>query len=372
MALDFDVCIVGGGVIGLAIARQLSVTYSVLLLERHTAFGTETSSRNSEVIHAGLYYQPDSLKERLCVEGRQQLYRFCEDHDVPHRAIGKLIVSQSIDHPELARLHTTARRLDIALETLSRQQIQKLEPEVRAEAGLYSPATGIIDSHLYMYRLQQQAESHGAILIARSGFIGATATDTGWQIRVESPDGDTRIECAVLINSAGLAAHQVARLAGFDASRIPVVYPCKGHYFGLSGKAPFRHLVYPMPEINMVGLGIHATIDQNNQVRFGPDTLYSESPEQMPDYQVPTTLTDRFASAIQSYYPALNPERLYPDYAGIRPKLSGPGQPVRDFLIEVEAGDKPLSIHLFGIESPGLTASLALARQVGTLLEENM
>jgi L-2-hydroxyglutarate oxidase LhgO len=376
MATDFDYCIIGGGVAGLSIARQLSAHGQVLLIERHSGFGTETSSRNSEVIHAGLYYQAGSLKENLCLQGRQLLYAYCQQYDIPHRRIGKLIVSPTAEHPQLDRLQATARRLEIPLLPMTGRDIQQLEPSVKAETGLFSPETGIIDSHTYMARLQQQAIENGAVLVCQSEFHTARSTDREWVIQIGTTDGPVSISSHCLINSAGLGAQTVARHCGEPARQIPALYPCKGHYFSLSGRSPFRHLVYPLPEPQLAGLGVHATIDQNGQVRFGPDTCYLPSSEnlnetlQSPDiYQVPETLKNSFENAIRQWYPGLESARLHPDYAGIRPKLSGPGQAATDFVIRQGCRSLAPAVHLYGIESPGLTASLAIAAEVERLLQ---
>ena len=377
MSADFDVCIVGAGVIGLAIARRLSQQYQVLLLERHAQTGMETSSRNSEVIHAGLYYPPGSLKERLCVEGRQALYDYCTHHDIPHRRIGKLIVSPTPDHPELQRLRATAQRLGIPLHSLDQQRLAEREPAVKAAEGLYSPETGIIDSHQYLYRLRQQAEAQEALVACRSRLLSAQVRDHGWQLRISTDDGELTLSSRSLINAAGLSARQVALCCGETVSSTPVLYPCRGHYFSLSGRSPFRHLVYPLPEPQLAGLGVHATLDLGGQVRFGPDVQYLDalatdphwSPSPHDDlYNVDPARRTAFADAIRRWYPALEEQHLQPDYAGIRPKLSGPGQSVADFRIQPGSQSAAPALHLFGIESPGLTASLSIADRVATEL----
>lgn len=379
MSADFDVCIVGGGVAGLAIARRLSQQHQVLLLERHGQTGTETSSRNSEVIHAGLYYPADSLKERLCVAGRAALYQFCERQDVPHQRIGKLIVSPVEDHPELTRLQQTAQRLGIPLQPLDKADITALEPAVSAMSGLFSPATGIIDSHLYMYRLQQLAEQQGALIACHSNLLSAQANDQGWKLEIRTADGNLELQVRILVNAAGLSARQVALACGETVDNTPTLYPCRGHYFSLPGRSPFRHLVYPLPEPQLAGLGVHATLDMGGQVRFGPDVQYLEGlgddPEWTPSgadlYQVDPQRARAFANAIQRWYPQLKAEQLQPAYAGIRPKLAGPGHDVADFCLQAGHPCRPPALHLFGIESPGLTASLAIADEVAIRLNLN-
>ncbi|MCY0964233.1 NAD(P)/FAD-dependent oxidoreductase [Parathalassolituus penaei] len=380
MSADFDVCIVGGGVVGLAIAQRLSEHCQVLLLERHGQIGTETSSRNSEVIHAGLYYPAASLKERLCVAGRKALYQFCEQQDVPHKRIGKLIVSPVQEHPALVQLQQTAQRLGIPLLQLDQTDISELEPAVTATAGLFSPSTGIIDSHQYMYRLQQLSEQQGALVACHSNLLSARDNDQGWQIAVETADGTLELQVRVLINAAGLSARQVALACGERPEHTPALYPCRGHYFSLPGRSPFHHLVYPLPEPQLAGLGVHATLDMGGQVRFGPDVQYlpgiNEDPHWSPSsdnnlYHVDPQRAQAFATAIQRWYPQLGTDQLQPAYAGIRPKLSGPGQSVADFMLQNGHPDLPPALHLFGIESPGLTASLAIAEEVSTMLNMN-
>ncbi len=365
---DFDYCIIGGGVIGLACAYELSHHGSVLLLEQNNRFGAETSSRNSEVIHAGLYYAPGSLKEHLCIEGKQRLYQFCTEFDVPHKAIGKLIVAPESGQDQLAQLLSKGRSLGIPLQLLDQQQLQEMEPLVRGYAALHSPTTGIIDSHCYMERLAQQAEQRGALLLRHSRVVSASERDDGWQVEVYSMDGVTSIRCATLINAAGLQAQKMAHALGVKESQIPKLYLCRGHYFSYSGKNPFRHLIYPLPEKNLAGLGIHATLDLGNQLRFGPDTEYlsADSPA---DYRVDPALAYVFANAVQRYFPDLNTQQLQPDYAGIRPKLHTKHETAADFVIH-QPNSQPPAVHLFGIESPGLTASLAIGTFVTKMLQK--
>ncbi len=367
MSHDFDYCIAGGGVIGLAIARELSRFGSVLLLERHALFGSETSSRNSEVIHAGLYYPSGSHKETLCLQGKTALYRFCEQYDVPHRAVGKLIVASSADAPELDKLLHKGQQLGIPLQRLNRAELQEREPLVRGEAAIWSPGTGIIDSHTYMLRLQHQAEQQGALLLRHSTLNRADPTDNGWTVQIHTADGAVSIRCAALINAAGLQAQTLAQQLHLPPGQIPPLYLCRGHYFSYQARAPFRHLIYPMPEPNMTGLGIHATLDLNGQVRFGPDTEYLS--DQHPDYRIDPALADGFAQAIRRYFPTLDASVLQPDYAGIRPKLHLKHQTTSDFDIRYCHAPAP-AVHLFGIESPGLTASLAIGSFVTRLLTD--
>ncbi len=364
---DFDFCIAGGGVVGLAIASTLSRSGSVLLAEKNDLFGAETSSRNSEVIHAGLYYPAGSLKERLCLQGKALLYDFCERHSVPHRKIGKLIVAPTPDHPKINALQATAKRLNIPLHYLDQQELAKLEPEVLGRCALLSPSTGIIDSHQYMQTLAQQAEMNSALLMRQTRVTAARVHNSQWQLDLQTRDGPYQTSASVFINATGLHAQQLASQCDIDCTDIPPLHPCRGHYFSYSGKSPFSHLIYPLPEENLTGLGIHATLDLGGQVRFGPDTQYLPQ-DQIDDYQVPPERLPGFYKAIRSYYPAIDPQRLHPDYAGIRPKLHSSSQPVADFDIRM-THVTPAAIHLFGIESPGLTSSLAIAREVTELLQ---
>lgn len=371
--MDFDVTIIGGGVIGLAIARRYSNTHSVLLVEQHDHFGAETSARNSEVIHAGLYYPAGSLKESLCLQGKQALYMFCQRYDVPHQTIGKLIVSPVQHHPKLDDLQRTADRLGIPLQRLDRQSLQEYEPNVRAEEALYSPTTGIIDSHQYLARLEQHASGNEALLMQQTRFVSATAQDHGWRITLDTSDGLTHIHSACLINAAGLSANRIAAHCGVPATATPL-YPCQGQYFAYQGKAPFRHLVYPLPEPNLTGLGIHATLDLAGATRFGPDAHYldhSAVDSRDYDYRVNQQHQAAFAQAIQRYFPTLEAHKLQPDYSGMRPKLHSATESAADFSFVPGARDQPPALHLLGIESPGLTASLAIAQYAQTTLQKH-
>ena len=360
MSADFQYCILGGGAVGLAIAYQLSQHSSVLLLEQHDLFGSETSSRNSEVIHAGLYYPAGSLKEQLCLRGKELLYDFCQRFDIPHQKIGKLIVAQQANDPKLAELEAKAHSLNIPIRRLNKAELEKTEPEVRATEALLSPSTGIIDSHSYMQALAQQAERQGALLMLNSRFIRSEQQSEYQSVNIETSDGEYQLTVNKLINCGGLYAQQIAQQSQLDPELIPPLYPCRGHYFSYQGKNPFQHLIYPLPEANLTGLGIHATIDLGGQLRFGPDTQYLASGEL--HYQVDEQLREKFAAAIQRYYPQLSADQLQPDYAGIRPKLHQQHETTADFIIQPDPQGHAL--HLFGIESPGLTASLAIAEYV--------
>lgn len=373
MAVDFDFTIIGGGVIGLACARALVKHGSVLLVEQHSLFGSETSSRNSEVIHAGLYYPSGSLKETLCIRGRKRLYEYCAAQDIPHQRIGKLIVAQSIDDPQLAQLEQKALALNIPITRLNQSELKEIEPEVNVAEALLSPDTGIIDSHIYMLRLSQDAEHLGALLMKNTGFKSAACSDEHWQVSLTTTDGDYSIRTGALINAAGLHSHNVARACGTPLHDLPTLHYCRGHYFNYAGKRPFNHLIYPLPEANLAGLGIHATLDLGNQIKFGPDTQYldrsitADSPNL---YNVAPELKDTFIHAIRSYFPNLQPNALHADYSGVRPKLSQAGETAADFSLRrsEHPGEPPL-LHLLGIESPGLTASLAIADEIHQCLK---
>lgn len=370
---SFDHCIIGAGVIGLAIAYKLSLKTpkaKILLIESHNSFGSETSSRNSEVIHAGIYYPQDSLKAILCRQGKEQLYDFCQRYHVPHKTIGKLIVAQNKDDvSDLLSIQQNAHNNLVELTLLDQAACQKLEPEVSAKAGLYSATTGIIDSHSYMQTLLTLAQQQGVLFSPNTQFLRADKKNDGFHLTFKTQDGDYQLHCRCLINSAGLHAPSVANnIDVLNKLHIPQYHYCRGHYFGYQGKAPFSHLVYPMPSKNTTGLGIHATLDMSGQVRFGPDTQYidhidyniSDHGQSSKHSQV--AKKERFIRAIQQYYPGLKRENLQLGYSGIRPKLSAEDEIARDFIIQTSAEHKVSGlINLFGIESPGLSASLAIA-----------
>jgi L-2-hydroxyglutarate oxidase LhgO len=358
-----DAVVIGAGVVGLAVARALAIRgLETLILEGREQFGTGTSSRNSEVVHAGIYYPHGSLKARLCVAGRDLLYRFCEQHGIAHRRYGKLIAATSDTQlPELERIRSAAQANGVSLALLGRDEAVRLEPELSCVGALHSPLTGIVDSHEYMLALLGQSQSRGATLACQSRVTAMCLESAGVLISVN--DEAPQLRARVVINSAGLHAPQVARsIDGFPADRIPRPYFVKGTYFGLAGRSPFRHLVYPIPEPG--GLGVHLTLDLTGRARFGPDVQWVDEP----NYDVDPRRADRFYGAIREYWPALPDGALQPAYAGIRPKISGPTEPAADFRIDGPATHGvPGVVNLFGIESPGLTASLALADYVATL-----
>ncbi|MDO8720627.1 MAG: NAD(P)/FAD-dependent oxidoreductase [Syntrophales bacterium] len=363
----FDVAVIGAGVVGLAIAEEVSATFRhVLLLEKNAAYGQETSSRNSEVIHAGIYYPAGFLKSTLCVQGNRLLYETCKKRNIQHKRIGKLIVAASDDEGEaLEKIKERAEENGVAdLTFLGKRQIQTLEPEVRAKAALFSPSSGIIDTHGLMRSLCLGAENNGTIAAFHSE-VTAVQFD-GNLYDVEINKGEYRFRTKVLINSAGLYADRIAALSGIDIDRSDCrLKYCKGNYFSLSPSPRLRHLIYPVPPKDNESLGIHATVDLGGRVRFGPDSQYVNDLE----YSVDESGKVFFYQSLRKYLPGIMLESLQPEMSGIRPKLQGPGDPYRDFVIkdEKELGFPGL-INLIGIESPGLTACIAIARHVSSLV----
>ena len=363
-----DVAIVGAGVVGLAIARELALAgHDTWILEASPAFGTGASSRNSEVIHAGIYYPRESLKARLCVAGREKLYAYCESHDVPHRRCGKLIVATSEAQLEsLEKVKAAAQANGVKLETLSAVQACALEPALRCVGALLSPATGIIDSHSLMLTLLGEAERHGATLVCDSRVTAAKCEANGVVLTVEGSGSELRAR--MVINCAGLFAPELARsIEGFPGQHVPRAYFAKGTYFTLGSRSPFSRLVYPVPEPG--GLGVHLTLDLAGRARFGPDVQWVETC----DYTVDPRRAERFYDAVRDYWPQLPDDALEPAYAGIRPKIAGPGEPNADFRIDGPQTHGVASVvNLFGIESPGLTASLAIAECVGEIVRTQL
>jgi L-2-hydroxyglutarate oxidase LhgO len=361
-----DVAVVGAGVVGLAVARALALAgREVVVLETERAIGTHTSARNSEVIHAGIYYATGSLKARLCVAGKQALYAYCADRDVVHRRLGKLIVATRDDElPVLTRIREQAARNGVDdLVPLTLEEVRALEPNVLCRGGLWSPSTGIVDSHGLMTALRRDAEAHGASLVFASPVESGSVRDDGIVLRTGGQE-PVQVVCRAVINAAGLWAPALAhRIAGLPEQHIPLASYAKGHYFVLPGKSPFSHLVYPVPVPG--GLGIHVTLDLAGQARFGPDVSWIDGV----DYSFDGARAADFYRAIRSYYPALAEGTLAPGYTGIRPKLGPAGAAASDFVVQgPEAHGVPGLVNLFGIESPGLTASLALADLVAGLL----
>ncbi len=354
-----DSVVIGAGAVGLATARALArAGREVLVLEAETLIGSHTSSRNSEVIHAGIYYPTGSARARWCVAGKRALYAFCKDHGVPHRRCGKIIVATEDAHLDVLRDYQRRARANAAgeLEWLDRDAVAELEPRIRALAAVHSPTTGIIDSHAYMLALQGDIEHHGGAVVVETPVVGARAHGDG----IDVVTADLTLRAQHVVNSAGLAAVDLARsIDGLDLRHVPQAYYARGHYYSYSGASPFRRLVYPIAEAG--GLGVHVTLDLAGQIRFGPDVQWIEAV----DYSFDDGRRAQFVAAIRRYFPDLEPDRLQPGYTGVRPKISAPGEPAADFRLDGPAVHGiPGLVNLYGIESPGLTASLAIADAV--------
>ncbi|GJE70780.1 NAD(P)/FAD-dependent oxidoreductase [Methylorubrum podarium] len=361
-----EVLVVGAGVVGLAVARALALRgVSVILAEAADAIGTGVSARSSEVIHGGMYYPPGSLRARHCVEGRRRLVDFCESHGVPFRLCGKLIVAtREAERPTLETIRSRGVENGVeGLVLLERTEAVALEPALSCVAALHSPATGIVDSHALMLALLGDIEDAGGVLALHTPIEAAERREGRWQVRFGGAAPD-RLEVDGLVNAAGLGAQALARrIEGLPPTGVPRQVLAKGSYFGCGGRPAFTRLIYPAPVEG--GLGIHLTLDLAGRMRFGPDVEWVEAP----GYTVDPARAERFEAAIRRYWPGLPDGRLMPDYAGIRPKLSGPGEPAADFRIDGPAEHgMPLLVQLFGIESPGLTSSLSLAEAVADRL----
>ena len=370
---QIDTVVIGAGVVGLAVGRALALSgREVVVLESENAIGTGTSSRNSEVIHAGIYYPAGSLKARLCVHGKQMLYAYCAERGVAHQRLGKLIVATSPEQVQaLDGIVAKAAANGVHdLQKLTAAQAKALEPALACEAALLSPSTGVIDSHGLMLALQGDMENAGGLLalvspVQQIGLRQGTATHP---IRVTTQDG-TELACQVLVNAAGLNAVALARgMEGLDpswlAQTLPLAYFAKGNYFTLAGKVPFSRLIYPVPE--KAGLGVHLTLDLGGQAKFGPDVQWVDDPA---DLQVDPRRGDAFYAEVRKYWPGLADGSLQPGYAGMRPKINAPQEAAADFMIQGPAEHGvPGLVNLLGIESPGLTSSLAIASHVTGLL----
>jgi L-2-hydroxyglutarate oxidase LhgO len=369
MAEQIDCAVIGAGAVGLAIARRLAMDgREVVILEAEDAFGTHTSSRNSEVIHAGIYYPTGSLRARVCVAGRKALYPYCAEHGVNHQRIGKVIVATTEQEiPGLEAYYRQARANGVEdVRMLTREELADMEPAVDCVAGFLSPSTGIIDSHGLMLAYLGDAESNGAALALGSRVASGKVTDDGIMLEVAGAESMT-LSCRTVINSAGFSAQAVARsITGIAPQTIPPTFYAIGHYYSLAGATPFRRLVYPVARQDW--LGVHVTLDLAGRARFGPDFTWIDSI----DYTFDASRTEAFGDAIRRYYPALKTEDLQPAYTGIRPKIAGPGDPVPDFIIQGSEthGGRGL-VNLYGIESPGLTSSLAIADHVAALLTQD-
>jgi len=357
-----QVLVIGAGVVGLAIGRAAALAgHDVIIAEAEAHIGSGTSSRNSEVIHAGIYYPTGSLRERHCARSRRLLYAYCTSHGVPHRKLGKLVVvGKDADRPALEKLYAQAMLNGVeGLRMLEGAEAMRMEPALACVAAFHSPETGIIDSHRYMLALQGDLEDRGGVLALNTPVERLMPGQGGWEVRFGGGEPGTLTVDAV-VNSAGHGAQAVARAtAGYPSERVPKLVLAKGNYFAYAGKPAFSRLIYPAPVPG--GLGVHVTLDLAGRMRFGPDVEWIDHY----DYAVDPRRGETFYKPIRSYWPALPDNSLVADYAGIRPKLTGPGEPAADFIVDTpsEHGLARL-VHLFGIESPGLTASLSLAEQV--------
>ncbi len=365
--MDVDVVIVGAGAVGLAVAAEFARSgHDVLVLEAADGIGTGTSSRNSEVIHAGMYYPTGSLRHRMCVEGRRRLYAYLEARGVPHIKRGKLIVATSdTETQKIEAIHATGLKNDVeGLDLISGAQAMAMEPNLSCTAALWSPETGIVDSHGYMLALQGEIEDHGGSVAYETPVIRIEQIPGGFAVATGGAE-PSRITCRCVVNSAGLYAQHIARATeGYPAHLIPKLVLAKGNYFGCTGRPAFSRLIYPAPVEG--GLGVHVTLDLAGRMRFGPDVewLDTDNPAAV-DYTVDPRRAVAFYAAVRTYWPGLPDGAITPDYSGCRPKLSGPGEPAADFRIDgPELHGIDGLVNLFGIESPGLTSSLAIAEEV--------
>lgn len=362
-------CVIGAGVVGLAIARSLAKRDGdLIVLDKESHFGQGVSSRNSEVIHAGIYYPAGSLKAELCVEGKTRLYEYCKSHHVSHQQIGKLIVATSQDETSVLEEIIAKAQANGVLDLTywDEEKIKEEEPAIKAVQALFSPSTGIISAHDLMTAYLGDIENCGGSFVGNTKLIGVEQGGEGFIVTSEIDGEVYQFTCRKLVNAAGLGAHEVHSTIAFDyACDVPPLHFCKGSYFTLPGRSPFSKLIYPVPEKSGAGLGVHATIDLGGQVKFGPNVEYVEKE----NYEVEAEMADAYHASVSRYYPGLKQGVLVPGYAGIRPKLQGPGDPVMDFVIQkpVDHGIEGL-VQLFGIESPGLTSSLAIADRVDQAL----
>jgi L-2-hydroxyglutarate oxidase LhgO len=368
---DFDVIVIGGGVVGLAIAAELAPQVnSIALLERHLGFGEETSSRNSEVIHAGIYYPAGSLKATLCVEGQRSLYHLCALHNIPHRRCGKIIVARNeaeIRELESLRILGTANGVG-DLRLLTAGEVRAMEPHVSAQAGLYSPESGILNVHILMDVFARMAAAAGGDLVLGAEVTGIDRTGDVWAIHYQDSDGPGKITCRAVVNSAGLDSQKIMGMAGLDPELIGLHrYLCKGDYFSVSGakRKLLSHLIYPVPREHQLSLGIHSVIGLDGSFKLGPSAYYVDEI----DYTVKEADRRALFESVRSYLPFLNLDDLIPDMSGIRPKLAGPGEDARDFYIAHEAARGAEGFfNLAGMDSPALTASPAIGRYVANLV----
>ena len=367
---DTEVAIVGAGVVGLAIAARLAPRHPVVVVERHARPGMETSSRNSEVIHAGMYYPTGSLKARLCVEGNRRLYDICARHDVPHARVTKIITARTEDElPQLEQLHQRGAANGVELRMLTAAEVHALEPNVPSAGALFSPNTGIVSAHGLMDHYAHTARAAGAVIQSRTELVGLERTNGEWTLRLRSGNEEDSVSAERVVNAAGLDADTVAALGGIDVDQAGYrQHYCKGSYFAVSAARSrlVSRLVYPVP--GHVSLGVHAVIGLEGRLRFGPDAEYL--PDRRQDYAVDETKRAALGASVRQLVPAIQDDDLSPDISGIRAKLQGPGEGFRDFIIadESERG-RPGLVNLVGIDSPGLTSSPAIADHVARLVE---
>jgi L-2-hydroxyglutarate oxidase LhgO len=374
--MDAEITIIGAGVIGLAIAEQVSGKHKdVFLIEKHLSFGQETSSRNSEVIHAGIYYTRNSLKAKLCVEGKWLLYDYCKRHGVPYRICGKLIVATSEEEIAVIEgIRQTAIRNGVNdLVMLGKEQIAELEPNIFAVKAIYSPSTGIVDSHSLMKQYETNAINNGCQIVYGSEVTGIDQIKNGYKI--ELLDADKKkysFTTRIVINSAGLTSDKISEMAGIKDDNLKILF-CKGEYFRINPPKNklISRLVYPVPHQNMEGIGIHVTVDMGGGVKLGPDVKYLES--NVYDYKLTASKQEAFFKSAKKFLPFLEIDDIAPEMAGIRPKIQKPGEPLRDYyIIEETARGYPGFINLIGMESPGLTSSIAIAKYVDKLIEKGL
>jgi L-2-hydroxyglutarate oxidase LhgO len=374
--MDADITIIGAGVVGLAIAENVSRTHNnVFLIEKHTSFGQETSSRNSEVIHAGIYYTKDSLKARLCVEGKWMIYDYCKKYDIPYNNCGKLIVATSeeeISVIEGIRLTALKNGVD-DLSFLEREQISELEPNIFALKALFSPSTGIVDSHSLMKQYETNSYNNGCQIVYGSEVTGISQIENGYKINLFDADKNNySFTTRIIINSAGLTSDKVSEMVGISDDSLKIHF-CKGEYFRINPPKNrlINRLIYPVPHQKMEGIGIHVTIDISGGVKLGPDVKYLES--NIYDYKVTPSKQEAFYKSAKKFLPFLEFDDIAPEMAGIRPKIQKPGEPLRDFYIMEETiRGYPGFINLIGMESPGLTSSIAIAKYVNGLINDEI
>lgn len=374
--MDAEITIIGAGVVGLAIAEKVSEEHNnVFLIEKHPSFGQETSSRNSEVIHAGIYYPQGSLKARLCVEGKRLLYDYCKKYYVPYNNCGKLIVATSEEEISVIEgIRQTAMKNGVDdLVVLEREQIAEMEPNIFALRALFSPSTGIVDSHSLMKQFETNTINNGGQVVYGSEVTGIKRIKNGYEIILLDADKKNySFTSGIVINSAGLTSDKVSEMVGISDENLKILF-CKGEYFRVnpSKNRLIKRLIYPVPHHNLEGIGIHVTIDMGGGVKLGPDVKYLES--NVYDYKLTASKQEAFYKSARKFLPFLEYDDIAPEMAGIRPKIQKPGEPVRDFYI-MEEGNKgcPGFINLIGMESPGLTSSIAIAKYVKDLINNTI